>query len=130
MSPDVDRASRLAQRYGISVHSIYTRGIGHAGRNYWVANNGQNALSKLADETGSEAFYLGLQNAVSFKPYLERLQLILDNQYFLVFQVNTTKKGNLQRVKISTELPNVEIVSADNVWIPSTAAATGDGGDR
>jgi hypothetical protein len=123
VSPDVDSASRMAQRYGVIVHSIYTPGVGHAGRNFFELNNGQNAIAKLADETGGESFFLGLQTPVSFKPYLDRLQLILNNQYFLVFQAIPGKKDGLQRVKISTEVPKVEIVSADNVWV-SAAAST------
>ena len=31
-------------------------------------------IGKIADETGGEYFALGYQNAVSFKPYLDRLQ--------------------------------------------------------
>ena len=120
ISPDVDSASTAAQRYGVIVHSIYTRGIGHAGRNYFVATNGQNGLAKLADETGGESFFMGLQNAISFKPYLDRLQMILDNQYYLVFLAKPGKKAGLQRIKISTEAPKVEIVSADNVWVPGS----------
>lgn len=119
MSPDVDRASRDAQRYGVIVHSIYTRGVGHVSRNYYEISNGQNGIAKLADETGGESFFLGAQNAVSFKPYLDKLQNILDNQYFLVFQATPGKKAGLQRVKITTEAPKVEIVSADSVWVPA-----------
>ncbi len=127
ISPDVDSASRMAQRYGVIVHSIYTPGVGHAGRNYFELTNGQNGMAKLAEETGGESFYLGLQTPVSFKPYLDRLQMILNNQYFLVFQAIPGKKDGLQRVKISTEAPKVEIVSADNVWVPVTAAAADNG---
>jgi hypothetical protein len=118
ISPDVDSASTAAQRYGVIVHSIYTVGVGHAGRNFFVATNGQNGLAKLADETGGESFFLGVQNAVSFKPYLERLRMILDNQYYLVFQAKPNKKAGLQQVKLTTDVPKVEIVSADNVWVP------------
>ena len=123
MSPDVDSASSAAQQYGVIVHSIYCRGVGHVGRNYYDASSGQNGLAKLADETGGESFFLGVQNPVSFKPYLDRLQMILNNQYFLAFLANPGKKAGLQRVKISTEVPKVEIVSADNVWVPALAPA-------
>ena len=118
ISPDVDSASTAAQRYGVIVHSIYTRGVGHAGRNYFVASNGENGLAKLADETGGESFFLGVQNAVSFRPYLDRLQMLLDNQYYLVFMAKPDKKPGLQRVKIGTGALKVEVVSADNVWVP------------
>ncbi len=122
ISPDIDRASREAQRAGVIVHSIFTRGVGHAGRNFWEINNGQTGLSKLAEETGGEAFFLGVQNPVSFKPYLDRLQVILDNQYFLAFQAMPGRRADLQRVRVSTEVPKVEIVTADNVWVPLPAA--------
>jgi hypothetical protein len=122
ISPDVDQASLVAQRTGVVLHSIYVPGVGHYGRNYYDMNNGQNGIAKLADETGGESFFLGLQTPVSFKPHLERLQSILDNQYFLAFQAFPSKKPGLQRVKIWTEMSKVEIVSADNVWVP---AATG-----
>jgi hypothetical protein len=125
ISPDVDRASSAAQRYGVIINSIYFPGVGRAARNYYDLNNGQNGMAKLADETGGESFYLGLQTPVSFKPYFDRLQLILDNQYFLVFQAIPGKKDGLQRVKISTEVPKVEIVSADNVWVPAAAQSAG-----
>jgi hypothetical protein len=118
ISPDVDRASRDAQRSGILIHSIYTQGVGHFGRSFFEITNGQNGLSKLADETGGESFMLGTQNAVSFKPWLDRLQSIIDNQYYLVFEARPGKKSDLQRVRIDTEVPGAEIVSADNVWVP------------
>jgi hypothetical protein len=123
ISPDVDQASQDAQRYGIIVHAIYTPGVGHAGRNYYEATSGQNGLAKLADETGGESFYLGLQNAVSFKPYLDTLQNILDNQYVLEFRAAPGPASGLQPVRISTEVPGVEIVTADNVWVPIASQA-------
>jgi hypothetical protein len=119
ISGDVDSASREAQRAGVIVHCLYTRGIGRATRNYWEVNNGQNGISKLSDETGGESFMLGVQNAVSFQPYLDRLQSIIDSQYYLVFEARPGKKSDLQRVKIDTEVPGVEIVAADNVWVPA-----------
>ena len=122
MSPDVEQASLVAQRTGVILHSIYVPGVGHYGRNYYDMNNGQNGIAKLADDTGGESFFLGFQTPVSFKPHLERLQNILDNQYFLAFEAYPSKKAGLQRVKIWTEVPKAEIVSADNVWVP---AATG-----
>jgi hypothetical protein len=119
ISADADIASRASQRYGIIVHSIYATGVGRLSRNAWEAQLGQGGIAKIADETGGEYFALGTQNAVSFKPYLERLQKILENQYFLVFQVTPRKKGELQRVRISTEVANADIAAADNVWVPA-----------
>jgi len=119
MSPDADTASRNSQRYGVIVHSIYAPGAGRLGRNAWEAQLGQSGVAKIADETGGEYFALGTQNAVSFKPYLERLQKIFDNQYYLVFQAVPGKKDGLQRVSVSTEVANADLAAADNVWVPA-----------
>lgn len=119
ISPDADSTSTTSQRYGVIVHSIYATGAGRLGRNAWEAQLGQSGIAKIADETGGEYYALGTQNAVSFKPYLERLQRVFDNQYYLVFQAVPGKKDGLQRVKISTEAANVEIAAADNVWVPA-----------
>ncbi len=117
MSPDVNSASEISQRYNVIVHSLYAIGVGRAARSSWDLQIGLSGLSKLADETGGECFSLGTSNAVSFKPYLERLQKIFDSQYYLVFLATPGKKPGLQRVRISTEVANVEIAAPDNVWV-------------
>lgn len=119
ISSDADTASNISQRYGVIVHSIYATGVGRLSRNAWEAQLGQSGIAKITDETGGEYFALGTQNAVSFKPYLDRLQKIVDNQYFLVLQVTPRKKEGLQRVRVSTEVANADIASANNVWVPA-----------
>jgi hypothetical protein len=119
VSSDADTASQASQRYGVIVHSIYATGVGRLSRNSWEAQLGQGGIAKITDETGGEYFALGTQNAISFKPYLERLQKILENQYFLVFQVAPRNKGGLQRVRISTDVANADIAAANNVWVPA-----------
>src|SRR6185437_5070327 len=104
ISPDVDSASRVAQRTGTIIHTIFTRGVGRLGNNFWEITNGQNGIAKLSDETGGWSFYLGTQNPVSFKPYLDDLQSILENQYLLDFQALPGKKAGLQYVRLSTEV--------------------------
>ena len=120
ISMDADPASTASQRAGVIVHSVYSPGVGRHGRNAWEAQLGQSGIAKIADETGGEYFALGTQNPVSFKPYLDRLQKIFNNQYFLVFQAVPKKKDDLQRVGISTTAPNVDIAAADNVWVPAS----------
>ena len=119
ISSDADTASTTSQRFRVIVHSIYAVGVGRAGRNSWEAQLGQSGIAKIADETGGEYFALGTQNALSFKPYLDRLQKIFENQYFLVFQGSRQNKAGLQRVRISTDVENAEIAAADNVWVPA-----------
>jgi hypothetical protein len=120
ISMDADTASTASQRSGVIVHSVYSPGVGRLGRNSWEAQLGQSGVAKIADETGGEYFALGTQNPVSFKPYLDRLQKIFNNQYFLVFQAVPKKKDGLQRVKVSTTAQNVDIAAADNVWVPGS----------
>jgi hypothetical protein len=62
---------------------------------------------------------MGTSTLVSFKPYLERLQKMFDNQYYVVFQASPKGKAGLQRVNVTTEVPNVEIAAPDNVWVPA-----------
>ncbi|MFI5071849.1 MAG: hypothetical protein ACHP8A_13260 [Terriglobales bacterium] len=78
---------------------------------------GQSGIGTITDETGGEYFALLYQNAVSFKPYLDRLQKIFENQYYVVFQATPRKRDGLQRVEISTTVPDADIASADNVWV-------------
>ncbi len=119
ISPDADTASTNSQRYGVIVHSIYATGAGRLGRNAWEVQLGQSGVAKIADETGGEYFALGTQNAVSFKPYLERLERIFANQYYLVFQAVPRKKDGLQRVNVTSEVANTDVAAADNVWVPA-----------
>jgi len=119
MSADADSASAISQRYGVIVYSIYGMGAGRLGRNAWEAQMGQSGVAKITDETGGEYFAMLYQNAVSFKTYLDRLQKIFQNQYYLVFQATPGKKDGLQKVDISTTAADADIAAADNVWVGS-----------
>ena len=117
MSPDVNSASEISQRYNVLVYSLYAVGVGRAGRSSWDLQIGLSGLTKLADETGGDCFSLGTSNLVSFKPSLDRLQKMFDNQYYVVFQATPKGKGGLQRVNVTTEVSNSEIAAPDNVWV-------------
>jgi hypothetical protein len=116
----VDSVIEQAQRAGVIVFGIYTPGEGHYGHSFWRMNWGQNYLSQVADETGGEAYYLGNGAPVSFAPYLEDLTRRLGRQYLLTFLAKPEKKAGMQRVKLQTEVPNAELVSADRVYVPAT----------
>jgi hypothetical protein len=116
----VDSVIEQAQRAGIIVFAIYTPGEGHYGHSMWRMNWGQNYLSQVADETGGEAYYLGSGAPVSFAPYLEDITRRLGRQYLLTFLAKPEKKAGMQKVKLQTEVPNVELVSADMVYVPAT----------
>ncbi len=117
-TPDVDSASRAAQRSGVIVYSIYAQGVGYAGRSFWAATTGQSGISQISEETGGESFILSVQNVPSFAPYFNTIQRMLNNQYFLIFQVTPLKKADLRPIKATTEIANTEIVSAKNALFP------------
>ena len=120
ISVDATSASEVSQRYNVLVFSMYSPGVGRAGRSSWDLDIGLSGLTKIAEETGGECYSLGTSALVSFQPYLERFQKTLDNQYYLVFLAEARKKAGLQRVKIETEASNSEIIAPDNVWVPAT----------
>lgn len=118
ISVDATSASEISQRYNVIVYSVYAAGVGRLGRGSWDLQLGLSGLSKVAEETGGECFSLGTSQLVSFKPYLDRLQRMLSNQYYVVFQAVPGKKAGFQRIRIETELSNSEILAPDNVWVP------------
>jgi hypothetical protein len=121
ISTDATSASEASQRYNVLVYSLYATGVGRAGRSSWDLQLGLSGLTKIAEETGGECFSLGTSQLVSFKPYLERFQKMLANQYYVVFQAVPRKNAGLQRVNVQTELSNSELLAPDNVWVPAAA---------
>ncbi|MDE3179462.1 MAG: hypothetical protein KGM47_07340 [Acidobacteriota bacterium] len=119
ISPDAQSASDRAQRDGIIVHSLYTQGTGFASRNFWLANMGENNASMVADVSGGASFFLGYLNPPSFKPWLDQLSRILENQYLLTFLVKPEKKAGLVYIRLETEVPGAELVAAKNVYVPA-----------
>ncbi|HEY6303953.1 MAG TPA: hypothetical protein VIX14_12890 [Terriglobales bacterium] len=117
ISTDATSASEMSQRYNVIVYPMYAPGVGRAGRSSWDLQIGLSGLTKIADETGGECFSLGTSQAVSFKPYLERLQKMLSNQYYVVFLAVPKSKAGFQRVNVQTGLSNSELLAPDNVWV-------------
>jgi hypothetical protein len=119
-SPDVTATIEHAQKGGFMIHTLYARGGGREGRNSFRANYGQSNLAQMADETGGESFFQGLDTPIAFAPFLEQLDMVLHNQYFLTFTTpRTTKKGgDLRSFKVSTEQHNAEIAQPRRIWVP------------
>jgi hypothetical protein len=124
VDPYLDEAIEQAQRAGIVIYSIYTPGGGHFGHSFWRLNWGQNDLSRVSDETGGEAYDLGVVAAPSFHPYFDDISQRLGHQYLLTFLARPEKKAGMQSVKLSTEVPNAELVGADRVYVPASSSAS------
>ena len=119
-SPDVILTIQRAQKAGIIIHTLYARDSDRAGRNSFRAGYGQSNLAQMTDETGGESFFQGFDTPISFTPFLDQLDMVLHNQYFLTFTTlsSTKKNGEYRNFRGSTEQQNVEISGARHVWVP------------
>jgi VWFA-related protein len=117
--PYVNSAIEQAQRQGVVVNAIYARGEGHLGHTFWRINSGQNFLSEIADGTGGEAYYLANDSPVSFTPYFNELTERMKHQYLLTFDAQPGPKSGFQPIKVSTEVPNVDLVAPKRVYVPT-----------
>jgi hypothetical protein len=117
--PYLDEAIDHAQRAGIIVYAIYAPASGHEGHSYWRMNWGQNHLAQIAEETGGESYMLGFGPPVSFAPYLTELSEHLAHQYVLTLLAKPGNKAGFQSVRLTTEVPNAELVHAGKVYVPA-----------
>jgi hypothetical protein len=119
--PYVTAAIEDCQRAGILVSAIYAPGGRRSGRGRRSNRWGQIYLSRLTEETGGEGYYIGFTGpAPDFSPFLKDVANRLDHQYLLTFLAQPQKKSGLQPVKLRTELHNVDLVSAAQVYVPAS----------
>lgn len=113
--PYVNEAIDQAQRARVVVNAIYARGDGHLGHTLWRNTLAQSFLSELADSTGGEAYYLATDSPPSFTPYFNQIAKRMQHGYLLTFKAQPGAKSGMQPVKISTEVPNVDLVAQSRV---------------
>jgi hypothetical protein len=118
IDPDLDSTISAAQRKNINVWTVYYPDAGHVGRRAFRVFNSQSNLSRLSEETGAESYYLGSGLPVDLKPYFDEIHMHLSNQYLLTFAGNGGKKGKFQRVRLTTEVKDVEFLTPSEVFLP------------
>ena len=118
IDPDLDTTVARAQKQNINIWTIYVPDAGHVGRREFRVFNAQSNLSRLSEETGAESYYLGFGSPVTLKPYFDEIQMHLNNQYLLSFVGNGGKKGKFERVRVVSEVPNVEFLTPSEVFLP------------
>jgi hypothetical protein len=121
-SPDVDATIERAQKEGIIIHTIYARGGGRMGRNFFRVNLGQSNLAKIADQTGGESFFQGLETPLAYAPFLKELETVLNNQFLLTALDTPGKKPQLRRIRVRTEVPGADISAPESVWVGAGAS--------
>ncbi len=114
----LDQAIEHAQAAGIQIYSIYAARSGHFGHTFWRSQWGQNNLSRLADETGGEAYFQVLETPIAFAPYLDQFADRLKHQFRLTFLAKPKKESGYQKIRLQTEVPNAELVAAEQVYVP------------
>ena len=118
-SPDLQSAYERAQKENVNIWSIYYPDAGHLGRRWFRAFRGQNDLSRLAESTGAESYYLGVNEVVTFKPYFDELSNHFRNQYLLTFRGSGGAKGRFDRVHVATETPGVQFLHVPEAFLPA-----------
>ena len=121
-SPDLDGAIASAQKVGIVIHTLYAR-VGRLGRTSFRLTLAQSNLTRVASETGGQSFFQGLDTPVSFTPFLNQLDMVLHNQYFLTFTTprSTRPKGELRSFKVATEQRNISITAPSRALVRGPA---------
>jgi hypothetical protein len=115
----LDEAIEVAQREGIQVSTIYASSAGHFGHTLWRINIAQSNLSRLADETGGESYFQGLETPIAFAPFLNEFADRLKHQYKLTFLAKPQQKAAFQRIRVQTEVTNAQLVAAERVYVPA-----------
>jgi hypothetical protein len=120
IDPDLDSTIERAQKENVNLWTIYYPSNGHLSRGYFRVFNAQSNLSRLSEETGAESYYLSFDRPVTLRPYFEELQMHLNNQYLLAFGGGAAggKKGKFERVRVVTEVPNVQFLTPSEVFLP------------
>jgi VWFA-related protein len=119
IDPDMQTTQEMAQKANINIWTVYYPDAGHLGRRTFRIFDAQSNLSRLSEATGAESYYLGFNEPVTLKPYLDEIQQHLDNQYLLTFApTGVGKKGKFDRVRVSTEVPQVQFMTFPQIFVP------------
>jgi len=119
LDPDLDTTIARAQKQNINIWTIYAPDSGRIGRGSFRAFNWQSNLDRLSQQTGAESYSLGLGMPVNLKPYFDRIQMNLNNQYLLAFVGDGGHKGKYETVKVTSELRNVGFLTPSEVFLPA-----------
>lgn len=118
-NPYATMAIERAQKKNVQVFAIYANSIFRRGRRYFQVFNAQGNLAKVADETGGDAYFLGIDTPISFKPFLDNCLIALQNQYILKVSVPWKEKEYWTSLEITTKVTGVEFDHATNSWVPA-----------
>lgn len=116
--PYFDAAVKDVQRSGVIVHSIYVGPL-RLGLSFF-GMIAQGNLGQITTDSGGDGFFQGVSTPVSFKPFLQQLNTILQNQYLVTFEApaSSKAKGELIPISIRTEQRQVRLLYPHQVLVP------------
>ncbi len=116
--PDVDRVVSIAEKNGVVIHTLYSS-VGRR-RSSFGLTLAQGSLIKVASGSGGQSFSQGFSTPVSYTPFLNQLDMVLHNQYFLTFSAprSAKMKGEFRSLKVATEQRDVAITAPSRVFVP------------
>jgi hypothetical protein len=116
--PSAEAALDAAQRAGVTVFVIYHPSADYLSTDSSKIYAGQVQLAHVADETGGEAYFLGLGPMPSLAPFLSDLADHLANQYLLEFAASLSQSsGELEQVTVKSTITDIEVMVPDKVWV-------------
>jgi hypothetical protein len=118
-NPYFDAAMTNVQRSGVIVHSIYVGSL-RLGLSFF-GMIAQGNLGQITSGSGGDGFFQGLSTPVSFKPFLQQLNIILLNQYLITFEApaSSKAKGDLRQIRVRIEQSRVKLLYPQRVLVPS-----------
>lgn len=120
--PYVQGAIHDAVRSRISVYSIYWRSKGVSDRGWYAANDGQNLLAQLTEDTGGYSYWQGIGNPVSLQPYLKDLDRRLQNQFGLSFTAPLHNGPGVENLSLRANGTSAKLVAPRMVYVGHPAA--------
>jgi hypothetical protein len=120
--PYVKSAVRDSLKAGLVVYSIYWHSMGVPGGAYF-SSTGQSLLLQVSDATGGVAYWQGLSNPVSFRPYFKEMKQRFGEQYNLEFSAPMYgKKAYVANLKVKARTEGAKITAPDRVWFTPPGA--------
>lgn len=115
--PYFDAAVTNVQKYGVIVHSMYIGPL-RLGLSFF-GMIAQGNLGQITSDSGGDAFFEGVSTPVSFKPFLNQLDTLLQNQYLVSFEPpDGAKPGRLMPIAVRVEQRDVKLLYPRNVLVP------------
>ena len=116
--PYADSTIDAAERAGIDVHTILVPNPRYAQTFSDSVSEGK--LIQATTGTGGQVLFEGAFDPVSFAPYLNQLNVALNNQYLLTFTIDSTNKkdGDLRPLRVQTEEHGVKLYAPQQVLVP------------